>query len=154
VGKTKVTPTRRSLLECRKRGWVPHVVEQTIPHTFIKRDLFGCIDIVALTPDGIVGIQATSDNGGNHAARRHKILANADAKRWTGHAKLFIWSWAKRSNGKRKAWAVREEEIKWSQFPWGIELSPERRAELLAKWPSLGKATVDMFADTVRREQG
>lgn len=45
-----MTPTARSLAECRKRGWHAQVVEQTIPRTFIKRDLFGVIDIIAVTP--------------------------------------------------------------------------------------------------------
>lgn len=45
-----MSPTARALAECRKRGWVAQVVEQTIPRTFIKRDLFGVIDIIAVKP--------------------------------------------------------------------------------------------------------
>jgi hypothetical protein len=47
---SKTSPTARTLAECKKRGWIAQVVEQTIPHTFIKRDLFGVIDIIAVTP--------------------------------------------------------------------------------------------------------
>lgn len=45
-----MTPTARALAECRRRGWIAQVVEQTIPHSFIKRDFLGCIDIIALVP--------------------------------------------------------------------------------------------------------
>lgn len=45
-----MSPTARTLKECRKRGWIAQVVEQTIPRTFIKRDLFGIIDVIAVTP--------------------------------------------------------------------------------------------------------
>jgi hypothetical protein len=45
-----MSPTARSLEECRKRGWIAGVVEQTIPHTFIKRDFIGIIDIIAIVP--------------------------------------------------------------------------------------------------------
>lgn len=51
--KKPFSPTARALKECRSRGWIAQVVEQTIPHVFIKRDLFGCIDIVAIVPSEI-----------------------------------------------------------------------------------------------------
>jgi hypothetical protein len=105
------SPTARSLEECRKRGWHAGVVEQTIPHTFIKRDLFGIIDIVAITPDGIVGIQATS--GTNHAARIAKAQAEPRLSAWLGaRATFVVWSWRKGgAKGTRKVWQLREEHI-------------------------------------------
>lgn len=148
---SKVSPTARTLAECRKRGWIAQVVEQTIPRTFIKRDFLGCIDIIAITPSKvqiaspccvmhapysgesftcrtcgktnavepsrIVGIQATSNNGGNHSARVQKILAEPRASAWLGTgAKIAVWSWAKRgARGKRKTWALREEWIMASE---------------------------------------
>lgn len=45
-----LSPTARTLKECRRRGWIAQVVERTVPHTFIKRDLFGVIDVIAVTP--------------------------------------------------------------------------------------------------------
>jgi hypothetical protein len=45
-----MSPTARTLAECKRRGWIAQVVEQTIPRTFIKRDLFGIIDVIAVTP--------------------------------------------------------------------------------------------------------
>lgn len=92
-----MTPTARTLAECRKRGWIAQVVEQTIPRTFIKRDLFGCIDIVAVTPEGIVGIQATSNlTGGNHGMRVQKILAEPRMREWCRHARCEVFTAARR----------------------------------------------------------
>jgi hypothetical protein len=122
-----VTPTARTLAECRKRGWIAQVVEQTIPKTFIKRDLFGVIDIIAVCPPGhyedgegplysstgvIIGIQATS--GSNHSARISKAKAEPRLAAWIGAGARFeIWSWAKQGGrGKRKTWILRVEEVK------------------------------------------
>ena len=118
IVKSRVTPTARTLAECRKRGWIAQCVEQTIPHTFIKRDLFGVIDIVAVTPDGILGIQATGGSGGAHAARRDKIKAEPRAEKWiAAGAGLEIWSWAKQGKaGARKLWTLRVERIEIADF--------------------------------------
>lgn len=116
------SPTARTLAECRRRGWIAQVVEQTIPRVFIKRDLFGCIDIVAIdpgdafTPPRIIGIQATS--GDNHASRRTKILEEKRARAWiAAGAGLEVWSWAQRgAAGKRKLWTLRTEAITADMF--------------------------------------
>lgn len=72
-----------------------------------KRDLFGVIDIVAITPEGIIGIQATSNNGGTHMARVHKALAEPRLVRWLkAGAKFQVWSWRKRG----RFWELRDEE--------------------------------------------
>lgn len=107
------SPNAMSLEECRRRGWTAGVVEQTIPKTFIKRDFLGCIDIIAATPEGIVGIQATSNNGGNHSARVAKIKAEPRMAEWLkSGARLLVWSWAKQGpRGARKTWTLREEAI-------------------------------------------
>lgn len=105
------SPSAQTLAECRKRGWIAQSVEQRIPKSFITRDLFGVIDIVAITPGGILGIQAT---GGRHnAARRDKILAEPRALAWLrAGAALAVWNWEKQGpRGKRKVWTLREVPI-------------------------------------------
>lgn len=106
-----MSPSARTLAELRRRKWVAQSVEQTIPRTFIKRDLFGIIDLIALSPDGILGIQVTS--GANHAARRTKALAEPRLLVWLGVGGLFeIWSWSKRgARGMRKQWKLRAERL-------------------------------------------
>ncbi len=109
---SKPSPTARSLAECRKRGWLAQVVEQTIPHTFIKRDFLGCIDIIAITDTGILGIQATAGSN-NHALRVHKAVAEPRLVRWLAVGAQFeVWSWAMRgARGERKRWTLRTEVV-------------------------------------------
>lgn len=125
--KKRVTPTQRTLAECRKRGWVAQVVEQTIPRVFIKRDLFGCIDIVAITPTGILGIQAAAgrreSGGGDIASHRTKILNEPRIKLWIEAGAAFeLWSWSdqgKRSRGAKR-WQLRVELFASADFPDGM----------------------------------
>jgi hypothetical protein len=119
--KKPVSATKRALAECRKRGWVAQVVEQTIPRVFIKRDLFGVIDIIALTPDGIVGIQATAGDG-HHTEHLRKIYAEPRAKLWlevgAGRATIELWTFLLRgASGKRKLFTLRTEAITLGGFP-------------------------------------
>ena len=112
------TPTSRSLVECRNRGWECQVVERWCQYSRRRIDLFGCIDLIAIVPhDEILGfgsilaIQACA--GASHAARRTKILAEPRMAKWLDAGGLLqIWSWAKRgARGKRKVWCLRVEAI-------------------------------------------
>ncbi len=105
------SPTQRTLAECRKRGWTAGVVERWNPHARIRQDLFGCIDLIALTPDGILAIQACA--GSSHATRMAKVRAEPRTKLWRDAGGRFeVWSWAKRGQrGKRKTWTLRAEPV-------------------------------------------
>lgn len=134
--KASTSPTARSLAECRKRGWVAQVVERWNPHARVRQDLFGVIDIVAIVPSAesdptpralegsapaIIGIQATINRSGEHAAHRAKILAEPRAKAWViAGGRLELWTWAKQgARGKQKRWTLRIEVF--SAGDWGIE---------------------------------
>lgn len=106
-----MTPTARTLAECRRRGWIAQVVEKWNPHARIRQDLFGCIDVLAIAPSGLLGIQACA--GASHAARRTKALAEPRLRAWLdAGARFEVWSWAKRgARGKRKTWTLREEAV-------------------------------------------
>ncbi len=110
------SPTQHTLAECRKRGYVVQVVEHWNGFSRRRVDLFGVIDIVAITPDGLLGIQACA--GSSHAARRTKILGESRALRWiqAGGA-MEVWSWAKRGDrGARKLWTLRVERVEAMDF--------------------------------------
>lgn len=101
------SPTQRTLAELRKRGFVAQVVEHWVPYTKRRRDLFGVIDVVALTPSGILGIQACA--GSSHSARRDKMLAEPRCEQWIASGGLLeLWSWSKQgARGKAKRWTLR-----------------------------------------------
>lgn len=103
------SPTQRTLAHCRAQGWPVQVVERWNPHAKVRVDLFGVIDLVAITPTGLLGIQACA--GASHAARRDKILAEPRAAAWVAAGgRLELWSFSKRgARGERKLWTLRVE---------------------------------------------
>lgn len=105
------SPTKLTKDKLEKMGATFDVVEQRFPHSFITSDFIGCIDIIAFWPAaGILGIQATSNDGGDHHKNRErKISAEPRAKVWmqSGGA-IEVWSWARRgAAGVEKLWTLR-----------------------------------------------
>lgn len=106
----KTSPTQRSLKDWRSRGWTCQVVEHFNPYVCVRQDLFGFIDILAMKEgEGIVGIQTTSDNGGNMSKHLIKINSLNTPKIFLGSGgKIVIEAWGKKgARGKRKLWTVR-----------------------------------------------
>ena len=54
------TYTQRTLNLLRDQGFKVGVVERWIPGANIRKDLFGIIDIIAISSNKIIGIQSTS----------------------------------------------------------------------------------------------
>jgi len=105
------SPTSRTLQVLKEAGWPVQVVERWCPYSKTRKDLFGCIDIIALINGRVVGIQACA--GASHAARRTKALAQPNLKDWLNAGAIFVvWSWAKQGKaGKAKRWKFRIEGI-------------------------------------------
>jgi hypothetical protein len=103
-----VSPTARSLALLRKEGWYPWTVEQTIPKTFIKRDAWGIIDIIALGDGEVLAVQATS--GDNVSARMAKMAGHEGlaALRKAG-VRVEVWGWRKLAKTGR--WEVRRVDL-------------------------------------------
>jgi hypothetical protein len=83
--------TSRALKILRSEGYSVDVTERWIPHSFIKHDLFGVFDLIAMKPgEMILGIQVTSCS--NMLARCRKILAEPRALTWclTGHGRILV----------------------------------------------------------------
>ena len=103
-----MSPTQLTLRELRGLGWQHQVVEYWHAHASKRVDLFGVIDILACSPDGILGIQATTrDNMWN---RRNKMLTKkaSQVSGWiTAGGLLEIWGWDKKDG----AWRLKKETI-------------------------------------------
>lgn len=128
-----MSPTARSLEKLRELGYEPGVVEMTVRGKGIvfKRDLFGFVDIVGISQPApyavmrheyskrhLLFIQTTSGSGGNHAARRAKMLASPNLPKLlaTG-ARVELWSWRKAGpRGKRKTWQLRTEALTFADL--------------------------------------
>ena len=102
-----VSPTARSLKLLREMGYVAQTVEYWHAPSRRRRDLFGCIDIIACHREhGILGVQATSRV--NHSTRVKKCQQSPQILEWllAGGA-LQVWSWAK----VKGRWQVKSESI-------------------------------------------
>lgn len=113
------SPTKRTLDYLRARGATCQIVEKFNQFSKTRLDLFGCIDVVALMDGEIWGIQATSNNGGNHSAHLKKCLDEPRLKTWLqSGGRFLIVSWAKQGErGKVKRWTPRIQEITVFDFP-------------------------------------
>jgi hypothetical protein len=75
-------------------GWVAYDVEKKIPHTNITKDLFGFIDILAIRPCHVMGIQVTTYSHIN--ARLNKARGLIALSYWLSSKALFeVWGWKK-----------------------------------------------------------
>lgn len=100
-----MSPTQRTLKHYRGHGYIVGITEHWNPHAFIRQDLFGFIDVLAITATITVAIQATST--GNMGARVNKILALPAAKLWAQGKKRYIIviGWKKYKEAvERKFW--------------------------------------------------
>ena len=99
-----ISPTARSLKVLRSEGYTADKVEYTVAYSYIKKDLFGCIDIVAVKEGTILGVQATSSS--NASARVKKSAALPALRQWLLGGGLFeVWGWLKSKKSRR--WELR-----------------------------------------------
>lgn len=107
-----------AMKDMREMGFTADKVEQRIPHCFITRDLFGCIDILAMRKGiGVLGVQATA--GSNHSARVLKSIAEPRLRLWLELGNRFeVWSYNLRgAAGTRKKYELRRQEITLADLP-------------------------------------
>ena len=128
-----MTPTARTLKQLRDEGYRAQVVERWQARGApkpgqapgVRIDLFGCIDVVAISlggTSGILGVQATSRT--NLSARVAKATSETetDAKGrevegcgpklrdWLrAGGRLQVWGWS--HTGPRKPWTVVRREV-------------------------------------------
>lgn len=101
--------TERTLALLRAGGWECQVVEKWQAFAKKRIDLFGIIDIVAVCPGKILGVQSTSY--GQRKKHMDKIMAEARTKKWLdAGGLLWLVSWKKRKI-KRGGKAFRYEPV-------------------------------------------
>lgn len=108
--RSRVSPTQRSLKLLRERGYLAEVVEKRIPFQFVTRDLYGCIDILALRGAETLAVQATTMDGGNAANREAKVRAAPALPIMLGAGwRVVVHGWRKLKSSGR--WECREAEV-------------------------------------------
>ena len=102
-------PTARTLKRLRENGWTCDVVERWLGGK-IRKDLFGCIDVLAVKDGRLLAIQSTV--GAAHANRVRKSANVKELREFlkVPNSRFEVWSWSKRGeHGKRKLWTLRTE---------------------------------------------
>jgi hypothetical protein len=103
-----VSPAARSLKLLRQCGHQADVSERWLPRLNVRRDLFHCIDIIAvrLGEQGVLGVQSTT--AGNLGARLKKARQQPELKTWLATGNRYqVHGWSKRA-GK---WQVKIVEL-------------------------------------------
>ena len=101
------SPTQCTLDKWRKLGYMCEVVEKTIPKTFIKKDLFGFVDVLAVGHGETVAIQTTSADHVSHRGRKIEDMPERVAELRNANWRLVVEGWKK--PGHR--WECREVDI-------------------------------------------
>ena len=108
------SPTERTLALLKDLGLTSGIVERRLPHRRnLSLDLFHIIDIIALTPFGVMGVQST---GQDFAGHRRKLTEERalESARWlrTPGTSLMLIGWRKlKSKPGRPTWTPRIEMI-------------------------------------------
>lgn len=113
-----MSPTQRTLKQLREQGYQAGVVERFLRYAgeFGKRqDLFGIIDVLAISPDITLGIQCCSGSAAGHL-RKLTEEKNQESYDWLvcPNRRLEIWAWRKllkKKGGKAKIWVPKIVEI-------------------------------------------
>lgn len=103
------SPTQRTLKYLRDELGFPlvQVVEKWNPHARIRQDLFGIIDVIAVSDEQIVAVQTTS--GSNVAARVAKIVESAALPiLQKAGIRVLVHGWRKAANGR---YVLREVDL-------------------------------------------
>ena len=110
-----LTPTQRTLRELRARGLECAIVERWLSGPKLRQDMFGIIDIIALGPNGVIGVQSCGNSFSDHynklTTERYQETHN-----WlsTPGCTLELWAWRKvkvKRGGKAEMWQPRVVEI-------------------------------------------
>jgi hypothetical protein len=98
------SPTQRTLEVLRGRGYLAAVVEHWNPHAFIRQDLFGIFDVLAVGHGHTLAVQACAT--GDIQRRRRKLEASEalDVCKYAGWL-VEVWGWTKYAKlVERKLW--------------------------------------------------
>jgi hypothetical protein len=126
----------------RGHGYDPWITEYWSHYAKRRVDLFGFIDVLAVSDHHLLAIQVSDDS--HHAEHRKKIMALPVARLLAYHMDIEIWSWglrltgAKRKDGKldrRKEQTLRRDALTAELLPkrslmrrkieegtWGLDL--------------------------------
>ncbi len=103
------SPTQRTLAHLRKAGYpLAQVVERWNPYARVRQDLFGIIDVLAVGPSGVLGVQCTS---AAHVAERVAKLRSSSALPVLKKAGVTVRVHGWRKSRPSGRWVLRDETV-------------------------------------------
>lgn len=97
------SPTQLSLKLMKERGYLCQIVERWNAFAKIRQDLFGFVDVLCVSKDGVVGVQTTSYS--NMSARVKKIREHENFQQvHDSGITILVQGWHKKDN----RWQMRE----------------------------------------------
>ena len=91
------SPTQLTLKKLRDQGYIAEVVEKYVRtgKGGFRKDLFGFIDVLAIKPNEVLGVQATSRS---HVRNRCNKIAEAElvGNVRDANIKIEVWGWDKK----------------------------------------------------------
>jgi hypothetical protein len=81
-------------------GYLCHIVEKRIPGTFITKDMYGFIDILAVRPGEILGVQSTSWDHVSHRVNKIAEHENVGRVRESG-MRIVVHGWKRTKQGPK-----------------------------------------------------
>lgn len=126
------SPTQRTLAWLKNQGYVCGIVERWNPVIKNKKhDLFGVIDIIALTSEGVLGVQSTGTDFSGHWKKL--TMTNAvDSAHWlrTPGTALLLIGWRKvKGETKKEHYEPRLQYVTMNDLREGLVI--HRREDLL-----------------------
>lgn len=95
-----MSPVQRTLKWLREHGYEADKTEHYNWKGKVRVDLFGFIDILAVSEHHLLAIQVTDDS--HRAAMRKKVLASKIARLLVYHMDIEVWSWGLKLTGERR----------------------------------------------------
>ena len=117
-----MTPTQRTMAVLRSRGFTVGRVEQWIPAARggFRKDLFGIIDLIAISEDITLGVQVCGQAWSAHVEKL-KTEGEQAVRAWlqSPHRHLELWGWRPLKEGKRRAHRLRRAMffVRWEDAP-------------------------------------
>lgn len=137
----KKQPTERSLDWLRDRGYHVDKTEHWIGNPFTpkfrkRKDLFGCIDVVALHPDkrGVLGVQATARSGVSARVTKSCTECRRALKLWLRAGNRFlVMGWFARKEATTGKKAKKAFVLRWYPRLVEIQLNTKTNKLLVLK---------------------
>ncbi len=114
-----ISPTQRTMKKLKEEGWRPGIVERFIGPLNIRVDLFHIIDIIAIQPGNILGVQSCGQSFSEHYRKLTEEHPDACWDWLQAGGQLELWGWRKlkvKRGGKAMVWTPRVHVFTYADF--------------------------------------